>query len=186
MYARIKGAFCKSPGLILLLSLISPAFAQTVQMALDSNMNFGLIEYSSFHSGELTLGTNGAVNLTGSGLYYQGGAVPAQISITGSTGIVEIRCDDTGALASSSGSPIPISDIEVAVDTGLPPGSADECEGAGGGAPDALVIDLDNSPNPKLFFGGKLNISSGALSGESSFTSSNGGGASLTLSAVFQ
>lgn len=186
MATRIKSTFSKFTGLVFLTFLIPPAFAQTVQMALDANLNFGLIEYSSFHSGELTLGTNGAVNLTGSGLYYQGGAVPAQISITGSTGVLEIRCDDAGALAGGNGSPMPITDIEVALDTGVSPGSANECQGASGASPDALTIDLDNSPNPKLFFGGKLNITTGALSEENSFTSSNSGGSSLTLSAVFQ
>ncbi len=186
MFARITSTFFIFPGSIFLFLLIPPSFAQTVQMAVDSNMNFGLIEYASIHSGEMTLGTNGAVNLTGGGLYYQGGAVPAQISITGSTGVVEIRCDETGALGSSGGPPIPITNIEVSLDTGLPPGAANNCRGASGASPDALVIDLDNSPNPKLFFGGKLEISQGALSGENSFTSSGGSGSSLTLSAVFQ
>lgn len=139
------------------------------------------------HMGELTLGTNGGVSLTGSGLFYQGNAVPGQITLNDTAGIVEIRCDRTSVMAENNGvGALSVSDIEVAVSIGAPAGSGSPCEGVGGADTAAAIVNLDSNPNARVLFGGKLNIPSGALNGGRTYSSSSGGGSPLTISIVFQ
>ena len=166
-------------------SPFSFAFAQSVSS--NSNLNFGLIEFDSNHMGELTLGTNGGVSLTGSGLFYQGNAMPGQITLGDTTGIVEIRCDATSIMGGNAGGgSLTVTDIEASVSTGLPAGSATPCQGVGGSDPAAALVNLDSNPNARVLFGGKLNIGSGALNGGRTYSSSSAGGSPLTISIVFQ
>lgn len=185
MSSRIKNPLCIFLKLVWIFLFPGLVFAQSVQMTSDSNLSFGLIEFSiASHQGELTVGTNGGVTLSGSGLYYQDGAVPAQITITGNSGVVEIKCESTATLA-ANGSTLEITDIDAALNTGAPPGAGQDCNGVAGANPDAIVADLGAEPNPRIFFGGKLNILSGSLSGGETYNTSSGGNP-LTISATFQ
>ena len=197
MYFRITSTL-KSSYICLLSALIfcgvfsgvfsggsSVSWAQSVSS--NSSLNFGLIEFDSNHAGELTLGTNGGVSLTGTGLFYQGNAVPGQITLGDITGNVEIRCDATSIMAGTSGgSSLNVSNIEAAVSIGVSAGSGNACQGVAGADPAAVVISLDSNPNAHVLFGGKLTIPSGALNGGKTYSSSAASGSPLTISIVFQ
>lgn len=157
-------------------------FAQTVQFSSVNGMEFGLIEFAGSHSGFLTMGTNGSVSLTGSGLFYEGNGVPGQITIVGNSGIVEIKCESGATMGGDT--TLTISDIEVRAGSGGGPGTGSPCLGIGGGDAAAVVVDLGATPNARIYFGGKLNIPNNALSSGS--YSSTSGGDPMTISAMFQ
>jgi len=185
MIKRIKNRMAGRFGLMAALAAFPFfAFAQTVQFSSATAMHFGLIEFASPHMGVVTLGTNGGVMLTGMGLFYQGNAVPGQITITGNSGIVEIKCESAASLGGNA--TLPITDIETVVNTGLAAGSGNACQGIGGGDANALVVDLGSTVNPRLYFGGKLNIPMNGLTASGTYETGAAGGDPLTLSATFQ
>ena len=182
---RINHRLLRACGMTLA-ALIVPAlaWAQSVQFGSAAGMHFGLIEFATPHMGDITLGSNGGVSLTGTGLIYQGNAVPGQISITGNTGVVEVKCEATATLGGAN--TLSITNIDISPYSGVAPGAGTPCQGIGGADPTAVVLDLGSTPNPRLYFGGKLNIPMNGLSVSGRYESNASGGDPVTISAVFQ
>lgn len=185
MQSRIKYQIIASLFLLaspVIFSCVS--FAQSVQFSSGSSMDFGLIEFASSHSGTLTLGTNGAVIMTASGLSYEGNATAGHITIEGNSGIVELKCADTASIGGAIS--LQITDIEISAGSGVGPGSAQACHGTGGSDASVLAVDLGATPDIRIYFGGKLNIPPNSLGVSGSHSSSQSGGNAINLSAVFQ
>ena len=90
------------------------------------DMDFGIIDYAASYSGQVSLGSDGSVLVSGgSGLTPSGGtAKPAQVGISGDDiSTAEVTCSDSGTMADGSGNLIPLESTEYALDTGVPPGS---------------------------------------------------------------
>lgn len=186
MVSRISSTLFKITRLSPVLILIFPCIALATSITVNSNMGFGLIEFAPSHQGELALGSNGGVSLTGTGLFYQGGAVAGQITIVGDDGVVEFRCSDKSILGGNKGGTLEVTDIEASVGTGVSSGSGTACKGASSSSPDPIILDLGAAPDPRIYFGGKLDIPFGGITSSQEYETSNGSGAPLSVNAVFQ
>ncbi len=183
MNFRIKRTFLIALGSISILGYPVLSFAQTFSS--NSDISFGIIEFATSHLGQLTIGTNGGVSLTGSGLFYQGDATVGQAVITGDSGIIEIRCSASAILgAQDGGGTLTITPIEISLNSGVAAGAGNICNGTSGNV--AMVIDLSVTSDPRILIGGTLNIPSQALNSSTTFTSITSGGDSISISAVFQ
>lgn len=161
-----------------------PCALAQISLGVSSSMSFGQIDYDASPTGHLELGTDGNVSAFGSGIAVGGFPNAGTVSVTGNTGTIDIRCASVVTLADNNSNSYDITDIEIAVNTGLPFGSAEACQGAGSGDPVALSLDLFINPNPTLFFGGRVSIDNTVTSGQ--FSTLNTGGTPLTLRVVFQ
>lgn len=175
--------------LAVLLGSISAAVAQ-ITFAINADLSFGLIEYSTTHSGQVRIGTNGNVTLTGSGLMYVSGAFPANVRITAipASGILDIKCRANGSLrGNSTGSALTMNRLQISIDTGVNYDAANLCAGIAGGNPVAVSVDLAVSPTPIVLIGGRLVVGAGALNNtNTSYSSANAGGQHIRLRVVYQ
>lgn len=164
----------------------NPAQAQ-ITLNKNSDMHFGKVEYSSAHNGAVRLGTNGNINVIGSGLVYVSGGAAANVSVTaGNSDVIEIKCDTSGTLTpDGGGSELSIENIEVAINSGTAFGSGQECHGTGGADQPATTVDLSVTSNPTILIGGEVVIPANELSALE-YSTGNAGGSPITLSVIFQ
>lgn len=153
------------------------AMAQAITLVNNNNMHFGNIEFDATHSGNVTLGTNGVANISGTGLAHGGQAVAGRVTIQSpSSGIVEVRCTNTATMRNGNKS-VSVDRIQGSVNTGVAYDSANLCAGIQSNRSPIAVIDLALTPQPSLLFGGRATIGSNNLvagtyitSGSSDFT----------------
>jgi hypothetical protein len=170
---------------------IKKAASQTVSFNVNSDMDFGIIEYETSHYGQIQLGTNGSVTIIGTGLTYDSGAHPAQMTLTANpaSGVLEIKCEALGHVKNADGSvSLSISPTKISIGTGLPYASATECEGTDTGQSPAAVIDLSVTPTPIIYLGGSLIINTNELNnaGSTSYSSSNPSGGPIAIRVLYQ
>jgi len=162
-------------------------FKSAIAAVTVSDMNFGDILYEASHTGSIELGTNGNVQINGGsiGLSADGGSSTAgEVAISGdAASIVEISCENSGVLASSSGDTLSLQNIELAVNAGQNFGSGIACAGL---ASSVQTIDFGATPTPTLLFGGSVNVASNAITQNTSFSTMNGGGDPVTVRVVYQ
>lgn len=189
---RYVGSKYSVASLVLVTGIIAACAASAaIVLTLNSNINFGIIEYQTTHSGNISIGTNGAVTLTGSGLMYDTGATPGRISVTPSpaTGVLIIKCDSTAKLKSNTGNTIlNMNNIQVSVNSGVAYGSGSLCQGIKNSDPAATTVNLASSPAPIIYIGGNLVIPSNALTSAAatSYSSTNSGGKAVTVRVIYQ
>lgn len=151
-----------------------------------SDIFFGQLDYdTASHNGIVRLGTNSQVSTTGSGLVHDGFGTAGRVIIFSNTfDVVEVRCDTSGTIALSSNT-LAISNTEAVLITPQPFGSAPDCAGVSGTDAPIGVLDTRVNNLSSVFVGGELTIPSNSLvSGE--YSSSNAGGAAITINVVVQ
>ena len=162
-----------------------PLFAQTVSVI--SDMDFGQYDFAETFNVRLQLGTDGNAQVVGSGVSFGGGERAGQIRITTpDTGIVEIKCSNTAELYDASATTLTIENIEISVNVGVAFGSGSACNGLGAGDAVATTIDMDAIPDPDVYIGGEVIISSPVTLPSDQGYSTTGSGTPMMLSIVVQ
>ena len=166
----------------------APSFA-VAQVTINylADMDFGAVDFSTPYSGSVRLGTDGNVNVTGSGLVLSENGNAGQIQVDmPNTGTVEVKCANAGQLVGSGATSLSITNTEIALNTGVGFGLATACQGAGGGDPVALSLDMDSLVDPILLIGGEISIP-GAITMPSDFQyTTTGTGTAIRLSLIVQ
>lgn len=182
-----------TPFLILCLSLVmwpqhmlhAAKPVDPVVLSKGDDIDFGFLEFDVTHSGTLQLGTNGVLNVTGTGLASDLATSSGVVTVTApATGIVEVRCTNTGKLKNGNSS-LDLTGVEIAVNTGLPFGSGSACQGTRNNDPTAAVIDLAATPTPNILIGGQMSVPANSLNA-GTYTSATGGGSAITLAITIQ
>lgn len=160
----------------------------TVTLSLTSTISFGIIEYAATHSGNIGLGTNGAVTITGIGMAYDGFAAPGQVGVTASpaSGVLDVKCTSTGKLRGNASGLLDMDNAQITVSSTAGFGSGNLCHGITGGSAVATTINLATDPTPVIYLSGRLVVPAGGFSGNTSFNSTGSGGKAITLRVVFQ
>ena len=153
-----------------------------------SDLNFGTIAFDTNYSGNLRLGTNGNLEVQGTGMVSFDDTQSGHIIITSpDTGLAELKCDASGQMSASGATTLTVEDIEVTIDTRQTFGNGSLCQGVTGTSPVALLIDLAASQDPDIYIGGRINIPTNAtLPSGSAYSTSSGGGQPITLSITLQ
>jgi hypothetical protein len=154
---------------------------------LISGINFGSLDFAQTYNTHIQLGTNGNLNISGSGVASGGGEVAGHVRITlPDTGIIEIKCTSQAQLFDVLATPLTIDNIEISVGSGVNFGSAAPCNGVGAGDAVATTIDMDVIPDPDIFIGGEIMILSPVTLPSDHVYNTTGGGTPITLSVVVQ
>ncbi len=175
--------------LVLCLSIIrletNNACAQTINLI--ASADFGSFDFDTTYNAQLKLGTDGNITISGSGIVSNGGEIAGHIRITlPNTGIVEIKCPTQATLTDPTATTLTIQNIEIAVNTGVAFGSGITCLGSGGGDPVTTTIDMDALPDPDVFIGGEIDISSAITLPADHVYNTTGTGTPITLSIIVQ
>jgi len=138
------------------LAVFTPVHAQVV-INTTANMDFGRVDFAAAHNGRIQLGTDGNVQTTGFGLSARnnGNAAVAQVTLPNS-GILEVKCGATGVLVDPVGTDLTISNIEIAVNTGVAFGSGIPCDGVLPADSVVMTLDMDALNDPNVLFGGEI------------------------------
>lgn len=153
----------------------------------NSNMMFGTVEFSRPYRGILIMGTNGVASIRGRNLALGGVQQPGHIKIMStSDSVLEVRCSSRDTLKDQYGNRIRLYNAEISLNTGRPYRRASSCgrhnRNIKKGRP-ALKIDLSSNPNPSIYMGALLYISSrSGLEDGGSYVSTKG----INMSFVFQ
>ena len=163
-----------------------PVYAQVTVNTL-ANVDFGRVEFAPSYSANIQLGTDGNVSVTGFGIVSDNDGNAGEIEVTmPNTGIVEVKCAQTAQMVSPSATPLGITNIEIAVNTGVVFGSATSCQGAAIADPVTLTLDMDALTDPNIFVGGEIAIPGIITLPPNMMYSSSGGGTPISLSLVVQ
>ena len=147
---------------------------------LNSDMDFGIVEYGAGHTGTIELGTDGAVAITGATNLAPGaGSTPAagSVTITGDTGaLVNIRCETGGTLDDgAAGAAMTLAATEIVVGAGLPfdDGGASDCAGLGA---DAIASQALTGGSITILMGGSIAIGVDAITASGVYNTTGGNG----------
>tara|TARA_R110001592_G_scaffold29350_17_gene106735 strand:+ start:2006 stop:2557 length:552 start_codon:yes stop_codon:yes gene_type:complete len=182
---KLTKRYVALPIVVILTTLSLYASAQTINTV--SGINFGAYDFATTFNVRIQLGTDGNASLTGSGASFQGGEAAGHIRITSpDTGIIEIKCTTTAQLFDPTATTLTIENIEISVNTGAPFGDGNACNGLGGGDATAATIDMDALPDPDVFIGGEITLSSPITLPADHSYSTTGSGTPIMLSIVIQ
>ncbi|MGH1457076.1 MAG: hypothetical protein ACRBDI_09865 [Alphaproteobacteria bacterium] len=163
----------------------SHSYAQTIDNI--SGLGLGSFDFDTAYNATIRLATNGDLGIVGSGIVSNGGEVVGHIRITlPDTGLVDVKCSSTAILAGSGATDLTISNIEIAVNMGTTFGSANACNGVGGGDGVAVTVDMDALPDPNIYIGGEVVINSAITLPSDRAYSTGGAGTPITFSVVVQ
>ncbi len=150
----------------------------------NSNLDFGVIDFSGSYVGVYELGPDGngafttQTNLTASGTNTAG-----ELAITSSTGTIDITCDATANISDGTRN-VEINQVKWDVSAATYSAATNTCAGIGSSS---VTIDTSVSNDPTLFIGARLDIEA------SDFTSSSGStpydttsGTPITFRIVYQ
>lgn len=138
------------------LFLAGGAFAQIVTST-NALVDFGRFDFAASHNGVIQLGTDGNVNVSGFGIAARNNGNAGRVQITSpDTGTLELRCAVSGLLVDPSATDLTISNIEVAVNTGVVFGSGLACGGALLADPVVALLDMDSLGDPDILIGGQV------------------------------
>ena len=167
--------------------LLAPSGIRAQVIQSISDMDFGSYDFSTSYSVQFQLGTNGNLNVVGTGVVFNGGESAGQIRITSpDTGIIEIKCTNIAELTDPTATSLAIQNIEIAVNTGVPFGSGNTCDGIGAGDNIATTIDMDANPDPDVYIGGQVIILSPITLPTDHVYNTSGTGTPITMSVVIQ
>ena len=159
--------------------------AGTVTLNKTGDMYFGIIGYETAHNGLISLGTNGAITVGGTGLAYNGNATAGSVVLSGNrNNVVDIKCSDTARVAIGNNR-LDMRLLEISINSGTSFGAGQRCQGTKNNSPVTTTYDLAIGATPTIFMGGQLVVPTNALiSGD--YTSQNNQGAPMTLSIIYQ
>lgn len=159
--------------------------AQTINSI--SPVDFGSVDFAATYNARIRLGTDGNVQISGFGMTSNGGETAGHVRITlPDTGIVEVKCVTSALLTDPTATSLTIENIEIAVTTGVAFGSGISCQGIGGGDAVTTTIDMDALPDPDIFIGGEIVISTPITLPTDHVYNTTGSGTPITLSVVVQ
>ena len=177
------------PLILVIISFLSFLSAGNAQIVLTkvSDMEFGVLSYDTSHAGELLLGTDGNVVLSGAtGLVHEGSSSAGSVTIIGNPlDVIEIKCVLAGRMVDASGSRIRLRDLEVSLNSGVAAGNANACNNTGRRRAPAIVHDLAVDPNPTILMGARATIRNNSLN-SGTYSSAFGGGNNIRLRVIFQ
>jgi len=155
----------------------------------NSDMDFGQVDYTGAHSGTITLGTDGSIAATGTGLTTSGGSPTAgDLSVTGDgASLINITCETSGILEAAGGDQLTLQNTEISVNTGgagTTFGLGTACAGIGSGA---VAADLSANPTTEVLIGGEIDATGvGAIAESGAYSTTTGGGNPVTVDVVYQ
>lgn len=158
-----------------------------VSVSATQNVSFGEIEFDPTHDATVILGTDGGISIGGgaSGVQLVGGShTPASLNLNGDgISMADVSCVNTAVLSDGAGETVSLTNIEIAVDTGVASGSGISCLGLGA---NVSTVDFSITPAPVFLIGGILDLSSNALSASTTYSTSNAGGSPITFRVIYQ
>lgn len=180
--------FCCGVVLFVVCFLCFPSISYAqVTISSISDMDFGLIEFAASHNGSIRLGTNGDVTVTGSGMVSDMSGAAGQVRVlTPNTGLVEVKCSTSGQLFDATATTLTITNIEIAVNTGVAFSSGIACDGTNPADSVVTVLDMDVLSDPDIFLGGDISVSGPLTLPTDKVYSTSGGGTPVTISLVVQ
>lgn len=160
---------------------------QVISATKGQDLNFGQVGYEASHGGEIQLGTDGNIQLSGGtfGIDLNGGAPTAgDITLSGDgQSTIEISCENSGVLAAGGSNTLNLQNVELAVDSGQAFGSGTQCTGL---ASPITAIDLASNNAPTILIGGALNVASNAITSTNTYSTANAGGDPVIMRIVYQ
>ena len=152
-----------------------------------SFVDFGSVDFATTYNARIQLGTDGSVQISGFGMTSNGGETAGHVRITlPDTGIVEVKCVSEAVLTDPTATSLTIENIEIAVASGVTFGSGISCQGIGAGDAVTTTIDMDALPDPDVFIGGEIIVSSPITLPADRVYNTTGSGTPITLSIVVQ
>lgn len=159
-----------------------------VSLTKNADMDFGGVDFvTGAHNGNLELGTDDAVVLSGgpTGLTLTGTPASGSVTINSATGTVDVSCEATGAVGDGTRT-MPLSSIKWDTAATTFALATNTCGGLGVGA---VAVNTTATPNPILLIGAQLDVAANALDGSvggTPYDTSTGGGDPVTFRVVFQ
>lgn len=148
-----------------------------------SDLDFGTIDFTASHIGNIQLGPDGNRALSGAtNLTLSGSGAAAQIDVTSSSGTIDITCDATGIIDDGTQA-LSISTVVWDTSAATFGAAANTCAGLGTGAVSVATA------NPSIYIGAQLDIGTDELlasSGSTPFNTSTGTGNPVTFRFVYQ
>lgn len=154
----------------------------------NSNIDFGGIDFTAGHIGNVELGPDGNAALAGAtNLTLTGSTTAGELAVTSSAGIIDVTCDATAIIDDATSNALTLTTIvwDLSNATNYA-GAANTCAGLGAGA---VSIDTGVTNNPTLYVGAELTIGNNDLTGSSGstpFNTATGTGDPITFRLVFQ
>ena len=198
-YKLLKSISKASLCILGMVALQAPAHAVDIQIGASiqlravisatkgQDMNFGSVRYENSHAGQVQLGSDGSVGLSGDsyGLSLDGGGATAgDLTLNGdSLSNIEVSCDSTAQLGSDGTSTLSLDNVQFSIDSGAAYGSGTPCAGINTAS---VAIDLGATPSPQLFFGAAVNFTSDSIDSSSLYSTSVGAGSPVTVRVVYQ
>ena len=155
-----------------------------LQAVLNSNMDFGIVEYAAGHTGTIQLGTDGNVAIAGAtALTVGAGSTPAagSVDITGDANTnVSIRCETGGTLDDAgAGAALTLANVEVTVGAGAAFGGGTACAGLGA---DAIASQsLGGTGTITILMGGSIAVGVDAITASGTYDTATGTGNPVQL-----
>ena len=161
-------------------------YAQVV-INTTANIDFGRVDFAASHNGNIRLGTNGNVSTTGFGLASRNDGNAGSARVTSpDTGILEVKCSATGELVDPVATNLNITNVEIAINTGVNFGSGIACGGTQPADPVVTTLDMDALGDPDILIGGEIAVSGPITLPPDKVYSTSGGGTPIGLSIVVQ
>lgn len=157
-----------------------------ISLTLNTDMDFGIVDYVPVHSGNILLGTDASVTLSGAtGLTVSGGTPTAgSVDVSGdATSVVDISCETGGSLTDGGANTLTLSATEVAVDTGAAAGAGLACAGLGTAS---TTVDLSSNATPTILMGGTIDTTADAIDTSATYDTAAVGGDPVTLRVTYQ
>lgn len=185
MVIRAYSLLCSLLLAVLIVSAPRVSYCQVTLNGL-ADMDFGNVDFAATYSGSVQLGTNGTVQTTGFGISSTDNGNAGQVRVTfPDTGIVELKCAQTAQMISPPATALNITNMEVAVNTGVAFSNGTACQGTAGADPVTLTLNMAILGDPDIFIGGEISIPGPiSISGLQNYSSS--GGTPIRLSFVVQ
>jgi hypothetical protein len=185
--------------LLLPLGLSSPAEAIDVDIGATlqaraalavnsrSDMDFGRVDFAGTHHGYVQLGSDGTIELSesSSGLTLDGTTAAGEVRLSGDAlSVIQISCETSGTLGDGEGNVLTLMNVEYAVGTGVAFGSGTSCAGLG---TSPTLVNLADTPNPRILFGGELDLSDSAITESGSYDAAPAmGGSGYSVRIIYQ
>lgn len=160
---------------------------QAISLTKNTDMDFGTVEYDATHGGNIQLGTNGAVVLSGTtGLTASGSTTAGDVDVSGDgASVIEISCETGGVLADTAANTLTLSAVEFTTGAGGVAGTGTACAGLGASPG---TVDLSVTANPTILMGATIDVTGNAIASSDTYSTTNtgNGGDPVTLRVVYQ
>ena len=159
-----------------------------VAVANNANIDFGGVDFTAGHIGNIELGPDGNAALVGpTNLTLTGATTAGELAITENSGMIDVTCDATAIIDDGNAGPLTLTTIVWDTDnTNNYGAAANTCMGLGAGV---QTLNVTATPNPTIYVGAELTIGNDDLvgsTGSTPFNTATGTGDPITFRLVFQ